>query len=961
MGKAEELLNEIGSSDTTLVGGGMGSAEEHIIIGGDRIISVPRHLRTIAIQYDHNVETITFDCPRYWDGVDMSALYIYINYRRPDGVLGCCAVTNVRTDDNSDVMHFDWTISGNVTYAKGTLKFLVCVKDVDSDGNEIIHWNSELNSEMIISEGLECDGVIIEEDPDIITDLLKRMSVLEFKAVNIIANLEDSEGENSLNMHNTSELTEPADGGDQFPAQKTSDKPKATGTGSFATGIGTNAEGDVATAEGILSKAGYQRTNGTRSIGSHAEGIHTYAKSSGSHAEGYYTEALASNSHAEGFANTVESTGWSGHAEGRENTVSGVAAHAEGHGNVASGADSHVEGNGTTASGNGSHAEGIESVATGTASHSEGYKSVAKGDYSHSEGISVTSGNYSHAEGYHTEAIGNASHSQGHTTKSIGKFSDTSGLSTIATGAFSSVRGTRNIADTSLTSRATGKNVDISGATIYSSEVVYAKDEVVIGEDGKYYLSMKSNNTNKPLTNTSYWVCLDDFRGKYLDIVGNGTSDTNRSNAYTLDWEGNGWFAGDVRVGPNSDELIPMKVGDVKITTRAINDPDWLLCENTKINETNYPELYPIVAFGTDIFKGKWNSAEVVNGGVAPIYSSDGYIYFVKDGSTTASRCKENFTGFETFTMISTGDHIQYENGYWFIFQNNDIGTVYYSSDCFKTDTHTLNEVNNFGNIYPEDPSAANSHVRYMNGFWCFNFYTKLSTYSSYFYYSSTLDGTYTETYLQTPDGDTFGTSSNYKSITDYIVFKNETKLILAYDSFKETTGIRANHQYALYKLKNGEWSLIVNPNSGSIVHTIKRRVSLYIEEIDAVLLLCEDYIAILFKSDGTIFVINLKELIPNLAISNPDTFESVAYFKGYLYLKYGSKIYRYNINDLEAGYETSTKYVTSYDISSSPNRLYMPLDTNNMYYIEDPKELDIPAAFPNSIFKTYIKARQGV
>lgn len=33
-------------------------------------------------------------------------------------------------------------------------------------------------------------------------------------------------------------------------------------------------------------------------------------------------------------------------------------------------------------------------------------------------------------------------------------------------------------------------------------------------------------------------------RGKYAHIVGNGTSDAARSNAHTLDWEGNAWFAG---------------------------------------------------------------------------------------------------------------------------------------------------------------------------------------------------------------------------------------------------------------------------------------------------------------------------------------------------------------------------------------------------------------------------------
>lgn len=38
---------------------------------------------------------------------------------------------------------------------------------------------------------------------------------------------------------------------------------------------------------------------------------------------------------------------------------------------------------------------------------------------------------------------------------------------------------------------------------------------------------------------------IDEY-GKYAHIVGNGTDESNRSNAYTLDWEGNAWFAGDV-------------------------------------------------------------------------------------------------------------------------------------------------------------------------------------------------------------------------------------------------------------------------------------------------------------------------------------------------------------------------------------------------------------------------------
>jgi hypothetical protein len=40
--------------------------------------------------------------------------------------------------------------------------------------------------------------------------------------------------------------------------------------------------------------------------------------------------------------------------------------------------------------------------------------------------------------------------------------------------------------------------------------------------------------------------------GNYAHIVGNGGSEGTRSNAHTIDWHGNGWFAGDVYTGSTS-------------------------------------------------------------------------------------------------------------------------------------------------------------------------------------------------------------------------------------------------------------------------------------------------------------------------------------------------------------------------------------------------------------------------
>lgn len=169
MSQADELLKQL-SGDGISLQLANPETEPHIVVGDDRFISVPAELQRIAVQYDHDVETVTFDCPRYWDDLDMSDLSIYINYMRKDRVVGVYKATDISVDATNDrIMHFNWKISRNVTEVVGSLKFLVCVKKGDADGNEANHWNSELNSEMYISEGLEAGESFFDPYPDIIT------------------------------------------------------------------------------------------------------------------------------------------------------------------------------------------------------------------------------------------------------------------------------------------------------------------------------------------------------------------------------------------------------------------------------------------------------------------------------------------------------------------------------------------------------------------------------------------------------------------------------------------------------------------------------------------------------------------------------------------------------------------------------------------------------------------------
>lgn len=171
MSQTENLLKNLSNSGLLKV------AEEHFVIGKDRNITVPNGMKRLAVQNDHDIETITFDCPRFWDGQDMSKMTIYVNYLRADSKTGAYRAENVVVDKHLvDTMHFDWTISRNVSEVHGKLAFQICIKKTDDNGNELTHWNSEVCKDCFISESLNCSNEdIVELLPDIIDQWYKEL------------------------------------------------------------------------------------------------------------------------------------------------------------------------------------------------------------------------------------------------------------------------------------------------------------------------------------------------------------------------------------------------------------------------------------------------------------------------------------------------------------------------------------------------------------------------------------------------------------------------------------------------------------------------------------------------------------------------------------------------------------------------------------------------------------------
>lgn len=195
-------------------------------------------------------------------------------------------------------------------------------------------------------------------------------------------------------------------------------------------------------------------------------------------------------------------------------SIIGEASLAFGQGVTASGENAVATGENTTASGDNSTAEGIGTTASGDGSHAEGTGSIASGDSAHAEGSGTrAAGAYSHVSGSYNEEDSYASWPEW-------------------------VSGTEY---------AEGDKVKITTENSVTGWIC------------------RTANSDETFTETN-WI-NQNGRMNYAEIIGNGTFSLDRSNARTLDWEGNERLKGDLYVQCNSDSTGGSKVATESYVT----------------------------------------------------------------------------------------------------------------------------------------------------------------------------------------------------------------------------------------------------------------------------------------------------------------------------------------------------------------------------------------------------------
>ena len=175
MTEAEKLLATLDVNDPKLLP--IPSKDDgYIIIGEDRIITVPDALKRIAVQYDIDVEAVMFECPRYFNGIDLTKLDLYVNYIRADGGPSSYHIEDVTINpENDKQIHFTWLVGGYLTEVAGNLQFIVSGSKTDESGNVVNKWNTEINSDLYIPKSIESAEHVAALYPDIVTQLLTRL------------------------------------------------------------------------------------------------------------------------------------------------------------------------------------------------------------------------------------------------------------------------------------------------------------------------------------------------------------------------------------------------------------------------------------------------------------------------------------------------------------------------------------------------------------------------------------------------------------------------------------------------------------------------------------------------------------------------------------------------------------------------------------------------------------------
>lgn len=177
MATADEVLKEMDNVSET-----NNDSPVCIIDPETRTITVPPEYQLLGVESDEKVERLYFQCPKIvGDNVDLSQLILFINYQNAGQEIDAYKITDVETD--GDNITFSWLLDRKVTAYRTTqqnkLGFSFCAQKADEDGTLTQEWNTTVNTECSVLEGLEAQEHIEEENSAAIAQIWQAIDELK--------------------------------------------------------------------------------------------------------------------------------------------------------------------------------------------------------------------------------------------------------------------------------------------------------------------------------------------------------------------------------------------------------------------------------------------------------------------------------------------------------------------------------------------------------------------------------------------------------------------------------------------------------------------------------------------------------------------------------------------------------------------------------------------------------------
>lgn len=306
---------------------------------------------------------------------------------------------------------------------------------------------------------------------------------------------------------------------------------KATAEGAFAIGNGAEASGVRALAFGANAKAKY---DGDVAIGLRANANGSYSTAIGQEATASGNNAIALGYGANATVPSSVAIGKNAKAKAEDAFAMGNGAESTDTYAIAMGRNAKATGTDAIAMGMNSESNGSQSFAAGNGAKATGASSISLGSGTASDTCSVAIGRKVTSSKYASVAMGSETTASGSCSTAFGEKTTASATDATAMG--------RNTVASARYTLAVGDGVKTGKINSSDGQLVSGKFNDVDASDNKAV------------------------------VVGNGSSDTARSNAYTLDWSGNGWFAGNVTVGAGKKELATKEYVDFKAGSLIAED-----------------------------------------------------------------------------------------------------------------------------------------------------------------------------------------------------------------------------------------------------------------------------------------------------------------------------------------------------------------------------------------------------